>query len=52
MAVLGSNTLNHSADLLIQRAGTTRITVTSAGITVGGTLNASDTVTGPTFNAT
>jgi hypothetical protein len=39
MAVLGSNTLNHSADLLIQRAGATRITVTSAGITVGGTLN-------------
>jgi hypothetical protein len=52
MAVLGSNTLNHSADLLIQRAGATRITVTSAGITVGGTINASDTVTGPTFNAT
>jgi trimeric autotransporter adhesin len=39
MAVLGTNTLNHTADLLIQRAGTTRITVTSAGITVGGTLN-------------
>jgi hypothetical protein len=44
MAVLGSNTLNHSADLLIQRAGATRITVTSAGITVDGTLNAGKTV--------
>jgi hypothetical protein len=36
MAVLGSNSLNHSADLLVQRAGTTRITVTSTGLTLGG----------------
>jgi hypothetical protein len=34
MAVLGSNTLNHSADLLIQRAGTTKLQTTSGGIQI------------------
>jgi hypothetical protein len=43
MAVLGSNTLNHSADLFIQRAGTTRITINSAGLVFAGS------VTAPTF---
>jgi hypothetical protein len=52
MAVLGSNTLNHSADLLIQRAEITRITVTSTGITVGGSLDASGAVTASSFTAT
>jgi hypothetical protein len=40
MAVLGSNTLNHSANLLIQNAGNTKLTVTTTGITVAGTMAA------------
>lgn len=40
MAVLGSNTLNHSDNLLIQRAGSTKLTVTSTGTTVDGDVNA------------
>jgi hypothetical protein len=40
MAVLGSNTLNHSADLLLQRAGATKVTVTSTGISITGTMTA------------
>jgi hypothetical protein len=38
MAALGPNTLNHSADLFIQRAGATRITVTSTGLTLAGNV--------------
>ena len=38
MAVLGSNTLNHSADLALQRAGSTKLTLTSTGVTVTGVL--------------
>jgi hypothetical protein len=41
MAVLGSNTLNHSDNLLIQRAGSTKLTVTSTGTEVTGIITAS-----------
>jgi len=39
MTVLGTNSVEHTADLLLRRAGTTRLTVTSTGITLSGSLN-------------
>jgi hypothetical protein len=40
MAELGSNNLNHSDNLLIQRAGQTKITATSTGMVVTGSATA------------
>jgi hypothetical protein len=42
MAVLGLNTLNHSNDLFIQRAGTTRINVTSTGLILRGNVRCNE----------
>jgi hypothetical protein len=42
MAVLGFSTLNHSGNLFIQRAGTTRILVTSDGLTLSGTVTCNE----------